>query len=305
MTLSNSETDTVLELSSVSVKYGSRDVFSNISLLIREGETHALLGPNGAGKTTLIRTILGRVEPNGGSVLVSSSGVGLVPQEIAVFPALTVRENLAAFARLSGLPHDKAHQRVNTVMEALELEVRENQYVAQLSGGWQRRVNVAVAILKDPALLILDEPTVGVDNAAKKSLQEVLRQLAANGTAILMTTHDFAEAEALCSHVILLKDGHCLAQGAVPDLLKHVFDGRYLVTVETKESEEAGDREKLEELGLEHLAKNRAEAIMPRDRALDVVSKISQSLGSLRGAGFEQPNLRTLYNHYIRVPECH
>ena len=305
MTASNPTSDPVLELSSVSVKYGSEDVFSDLSLSIRKGEAHALLGPNGAGKTTLIRTILGRVQPNRGHVVLAPSGVGLVPQDIAVFPALTIRENLAAFASLSGLSRRKAKQQVDAVLAALALEDRETQCVSDLSGGWQRRVNVAVALLRNPALLILDEPTVGVDQTAREGLQDVLRQLADEGTAILMTTHDFAEAEAICSHAIFLKDGRCLAHSTIPDLMERAFDGQYVVSVETQDPGNFHDRSDLEELGLRRLSQNRAEALLPRDRALEVVSILSQSPGSLRRAGFERPSLQTLYHHHIEGQICH
>ncbi len=296
--------DLVLDLSHVSVTYEKTEVLSDLSLSIREGEVHALLGPNGAGKTTLIRTILGRIRPSRGQVFVAPSGVGFVPQEIALFPALTIRENLVAFGKLAGLSRYDVKRRVEAVTNALGFRDRSNQSVSDLSGGWQRRVNVAVAILNNPALLILDEPTVGVDKAAREGLQDVLRQLAADGTAILMTTHDFAEAEAVCSHAVLLKNGRCLAQGAIPQLMHHAFDGQYVVSVETQEAASAHDRKRLAQLGLHECADNRVEAILPHDRALEVVSKMSNSLGSLRRAGFEQPSLQTLYHHHIKDLTC-
>ena len=290
----------VFEMSDVSVAYGTAVVFSEFSLSIRRGEVHALLGPNGAGKTTLIRTILGRIRPSCGAVFLAPSGVGLVPQQTALFPMLTIRENLLAFARLTGLVQRDVHRRVDAVIEELSLTDRADQKVSTLSGGWQRRVNIAVAMLKKPALLIL----VGVDKAARESFQEVLKRLAASGSAILLTTHDLAEAEAVCSHAVFLKDGRGIATGSIPELMHKAFEGRYIVTIETPQTTSAQERAIFVECGLTWRTDNRADAILPRDQAIDVISTLADRVMPLRRAGVEQPSLQTLYQYHVDPLSC-
>lgn len=299
-----SPTESVLEMSDVSVAYGASVVFSDVSLSIRQGEVYALLGPNGAGKTTLIRSLLGRVQPSRGSIFIAPSGVGLVPQQTALFPALTIRENLIAFARLVGLTRSETLPRIDAVIADLALADRVHQPVSTLSGGWQRRVNIAVAMLNKPALLILDEPTVGVDKAARDGFHEILKQLAASGSAILITTHDLAEAEAVCSHALFLKDGRSIAMGSIPELMRNAFAGRYRVSVETQQSSTAKDRATIAEFGLTLRNGDRADAMLPRDQALELISTLSNQLVTLRRAGVEQPGLHTLYHHFIDGPSC-
>ncbi len=296
--------ESVLEMSDVSVAYGASAVFSGLSLSIRKGEVHALLGPNGAGKTTLIRTILGRVQPNRGTIFIAPSGVGLVPQQAALFPELTIRENLIAFARLVGLTRSETIPRIDAVIADLALADRVHQLVSTLSGGWQRRVNIAVAMLKKPALLILDEPTVGVDKAARDGFQELLTQLATSGSAILITTHDLAEAEAVCSHAVFLKDGRSIAKGSIPELMHNAFAGRYMVSVEAQQSATAQERAKIAEFGLTLRTGDRADALLPRDQALELISTLSKQLVPIRSASVEQPSLQTLYHHYVDGPSC-
>jgi ABC-2 type transport system ATP-binding protein len=208
---------------------GGRVVLDGVDLSVEAGRTLALLGPNGAGKTSLVRAICGRLALDSGSVRVAGTDpqaqraararLGLVPQELALYPDLSVRENLEVFAGLLGVP---ASARPRAVAEALtwaDLHERAQSPARLLSGGMQRRLNVAVATLHAPALLLLDEPTVGVDPQARERLHTLLRDLRARGTALLLATHDLDQAAELGDHVAIMVSGRVRAWGTPAELV--------------------------------------------------------------------------------------
>ncbi len=233
----------VLQVADLRISYGARTVLSELGLTISEGEIFGLLGPNGAGKTSLIRTICGRVKLQSGRISISGQSntkraaircIGLVPQEIALYQHLTVQENLMVFGRLSGLSHKQTDLALPFAMSATKLESRANDYVHALSGGWKRRVNIAAAILHQPRLLILDEPTVGVDIDARNTLHEVIRGLSRNGLAVLLATHDLDQAQTLCTNVGFLRNGVIAPSGPPAQLLEEAFGTQREVLVELR-----------------------------------------------------------------------
>ena len=206
----------VLALEGVAFDYPGHPVLTSVDLTLPAGVVHGLLGPNGAGKSTLFQLIRGRLRPAAGRIRLLGHPpdtatvrrhLGWVPQGLALYPHLTVRENLEVFARLWGVARRSVRERVADVLVAGQLAGRGEVRVDRLSGGYQRRVNIAVALLHHPHLLLLDEPTVGVDSEARQAVQQVLHQLAAGGMTILLTTHDGDEAAALCSSASRLMDG--------------------------------------------------------------------------------------------------
>lgn len=232
-----------LSISGLRVRYGQREVLSGLDLTVAAGEIFGLLGPNGAGKTTLIRSICGRVRPVAGNVTIAGQplgraalrGIGLVPQEIALYGHLTIRENLEVFGRLSGLDGVATQTAIAWASEAADLKGRLDDRVAILSGGWRRRVNIAAAILHRPALLILDEPTVGVDVDARNGLHEVLHQLSQTGMAVLLTTHDLDQAETICNKVGFLRNGVVAPQGRPRTLVDQAFGTQREYSVELRQ----------------------------------------------------------------------
>ncbi len=283
--------ETALKMADVTVGYGLEDVLRSVSLCIRSGETHCLLGVNGSGKTTLIRTILGRITPRSGIVMLADRGVGLVPQEIALFPRLTVAENLTVFARLAGVSRSRVPGRVQEIAKAIGITERMGAIVATLSGGWQRRVNIASAILNRPALLILDEPTVGMDVTAAAEVRTVIRRLSNEGMGILMTTHDLPEAEALCSHVTFLSRGQIKAQGPLSPLLTQYFADKRLLSL-LFEADPDTDQLRL----LRRLAFNSAHQLVADDSAgLRMVTGLRAAGLPIRGYTLTSPGLSTLY----------
>ena len=221
-----------LEVRGARRAFGAGRGLDGVDLRLERGEIYGLLGPNGAGKTSLVRAICGRLRLDAGSVSLlgrdprdaeARRGLGLVPQEVALYPELTVAENLELLGRLAGLPGGEAGPAVKDALGWIGLTDRAGSLVATLSGGQQRRVNLAAATLHRPAVLLLDEPTVGVDPAAREQIHERLRDLGARGIAILLATHDLDQAAELCGRIGILVDGRIRAEGTLDELVRRAF----------------------------------------------------------------------------------
>lgn len=204
-------------------KRGRGNALDGIDLDVYPGEFLGLLGPNGAGKTSLISIITGVKKANSGSVLVQGHNVaekpdevhaciGLVPQNIALYEMLTARENLAFFGRLHGLSAAEIHERGEHLLEAVGLDERGNERVGNWSGGMQRRLNLVTALLHEPAILFLDEPTVGIDIQSRTAIWTLLETLNQAGTTIVYTSHHLEEAERLCSRVVIVDHGKVIGE---------------------------------------------------------------------------------------------
>jgi ABC-2 type transport system ATP-binding protein len=219
----------VLRITDLTLRHGPRTAVRSLSLQVAAGEVYGLLGPNGAGKSSTLSAIAGHLPPAEGEILVGGLSersqpreyrrqIGLVPQDLAVYPTLTASQNLAFFGRLYGLSGRGLAQRTEEVLEVARLRGHESQAVGTFSGGMQRRLNLACALMHRPALLLLDEPTAGLDIQSRDVLFESLRQLASEGAALVFTTHHLDEAERLCSRVGILSSGEMVAEGTVASL---------------------------------------------------------------------------------------
>jgi ABC-2 type transport system ATP-binding protein len=212
--------------------FGDRAAVDGISLSISPGEIYGLLGPNGAGKTTMIKMVCGLLEPDGGEVTVGGrhvstdlsvkSLIGYVPQDIALYPDLTASENLSFIARLYKLTSDVVRERVAEVLELCELSDRANDRVDSFSGGMKRRLNIGAGLLHHPQLLVLDEPTVGVDPQSRHSILERVQEFGRTGMAVLYTTHYMEEAERVCNRVGIIDHGRLIAEGTRRELVERL-----------------------------------------------------------------------------------
>ncbi len=214
-------------------RFAGRQVLDGFSLQVQRGEVMGLLGPNGCGKSTVLNIVCQLLQADAGQVQLmgqpmaqlgagARARVGLCAQDCALYPDLLPQENLHFFGRLHGLPAAQRHARVNELMECFGLGPHATTRVGRLSGGWQQRLHLAVALMHRPELLILDEPTAAVDVAARLDLWRLIEGLRDSGTTILMTSHQLAEAERLCSRVALMQSGRVAALGTVPELLARV-----------------------------------------------------------------------------------
>jgi ABC-2 type transport system ATP-binding protein len=211
-------------------RFGERVAVDGIGFTIGPGETYGLLGPNGAGKTTTISMVCGILGRDGGEVLIEDrpfdpgttelkGEIGYVPQDLAIYPDLSARENLAFFGRLYGLTGRPLADRVAEVLEIVDLADRAKERTSQYSGGMKRRLNIAVGLLHRPRLLVLDEPTVGVDPQSRNAILESIEALSAAGMGILYTTHYMEEAERLCDRVGIIDEGRIIAEGTRRELV--------------------------------------------------------------------------------------
>jgi ABC-2 type transport system ATP-binding protein len=222
--------DRVLACGGLRRSFGDLVAVDEVGFHIDAGETYGLLGPNGAGKTTTISMIVGLLERNGGEIIVAGqpmttrsvrakAAIGYVPQDLAIYPDLSGRENLVFFARLYGMTGSRAKARTAEVLEVIGLADRGGDLSKKYSGGMKRRLNIGIALLHQPRLLILDEPTVGVDPQSRNAILDNVRSLSGKGMAVLYTTHYMEEAEHLCDRVGIIDHGKLIAEGTRRELV--------------------------------------------------------------------------------------
>jgi ABC-2 type transport system ATP-binding protein len=220
----------VLRCRELCKRFGQLQAVRGVSFEIAEGETYGLLGPNGAGKTTTISIVCGLLEPDSGEVMIAGrplttrsvgerAAIGYVPQELAIYPDLTATENLRFFARLYGLSKVDASARIAEVLGVIGLSDRADEQTKTYSGGMQRRLNIGIGLLHRPRLLILDEPTVGVDPQSRNAILESVERLSGEGMAVLYTTHYMEEAERLCDRIGIVDLGELKAEGTRAELV--------------------------------------------------------------------------------------
>ena len=230
----------VLQVSGAAKKFGAVTALAGASFELRQGELLALLGPNGAGKTTVIRAIAGRVKLDGGDIRLfdrpvkwgsTPTELGIVPQEIALYPLLTARENLEIFGRLQGLSGSALAEHVDWALERTALADRQKESVKQFSGGMRRRLNIACGVVRKPKVVLLDEPTVGVDPQSRDRIYDMLTELTQSGVSLVLTTHHLEEAEARCSRTVIIDHGRVIAAGTLPELVDQTIGRHRLVTL--------------------------------------------------------------------------
>lgn len=220
----------MLEVRKICKSYGKKRVLQDLSFAIQSGEVYGLLGPNGAGKTTTISILCGLIKADRGSVMMNgqtASGamqslIGIAPQENIFYKSLTCEENLQFFGQLYGLNNELCRKQAKYCLELVGLGERAKSIADTLSGGMQRRLSMAIALVHQPQLVVLDEPTTGLDIEARYEIWEVIRNLSSQDTAILLTTHLLDEAERLCQRIGIIKQGSLLAEGSLEELRKYV-----------------------------------------------------------------------------------
>jgi len=223
--------EATLEARGLVKQYGERAALAGVDFVARPGELLAVIGPNGAGKTTLLSILAGIADPDEGELHVPQGEVGWVPQQAALYRRLTVEENLLLFARLE--KHEDPLASVEKMLTLTGLADRRDEIVARLSGGNQQRINIAVGLLSRPAVLLLDEPSVGLDPRQRARLWEFVLELASGGTTVIFSTHDIQEAERYGRRMLVLADGEALFDGP-PERLREAV---------RTEAPEAADRD--------------------------------------------------------------
>ena len=233
------DTAPIIEIHGLRKRFGSVEVLNGVDVDILEAEIFGFLGTNGAGKSTTINILTNQIVPDDGTIDIAGMPVsdetnrliGLAPQDIALYPRLTVRENLRFFAGIYGLIGGARRRHVDRILDVVELRSESSTAVEKLSGGWQRRLNLAVALVHQPRIAILDESTVGMDVEARFRMWETIRALKTDGVTVVLTTHLMDEAEALCDRIGILHNGRIAALGTI-DQLRAIVPAVQLAEIE-------------------------------------------------------------------------
>jgi ABC-2 type transport system ATP-binding protein len=247
----------MLKITNLNKSYGSTQVLQDLNLNIDTGEVYGLLGANGAGKTTTINIICNLLQADSGDVMINHQPVspvtkkiiGVAPQENLLYQSLSCAENLYFFAKIYGLNREKQKEQVEATLASVNLLDKAQSPVESLSGGMRRRLNMAVALVHQPQLVILDEPTTGLDIEARFEMWELIRQLKHQGVTVLLTTHLLDEAERLCDKIGILKHGKILAEGNLAQL-RNLIPASEVILVQTNQKEQAIAR--AQEYGFTH-----------------------------------------------------
>jgi ABC-2 type transport system ATP-binding protein len=234
--------NTILRIEGACKRFAAVHALAGADVELRQGELLALLGPNGAGKTTLVRAIAGRVRLDAGTLTLFGQAVGganskarqrlgVVPQEIALYSLLTATENLHAFARFHGLAGERLSEQVARALAWTGLADRARDAVKGFSGGMKRRLNIACGVLHEPDIVLLDEPTVGVDPQSRERIWEMLDKLRADGRSLILTTHQLDEAQTRCDRVTIIDHGKTIANGTFAELVAQTIGPKREITL--------------------------------------------------------------------------
>ncbi len=302
----------LLEVDSLVKKYGDLTAVDRLSFDVEPGEAFGLLGPNGAGKSTTMMIICGLLAADSGEVRLeghrldrmrpeSRQRMGVVPQDLAIYPDLTARENLMFFGSLYHLSGSQLRQKVNEALDQVGLIGRADDYADTFSGGMKRRLNFAAAVLHDPILLILDEPTVGVDPQSRAHLIECIRNLQQSGTAIIYASHYMEEVQVVCTRAAIVDHGRLLACDSIATLLKQIPFEVELRLGESKVPDgiSLGTSARIEQDGDEAVVRfsmqnQSSETALNRD-VTNILTTLEQHAVSVRSIRTHEPNLERLF----------
>jgi ABC-2 type transport system ATP-binding protein len=286
-------------------RFGPLVAVDGVSLELHAGECLGLLGPNGAGKSTTIRAIVGRVVPDAGSATIfgaradsaaAREALGWVPQELAVYPRLTCRENLVAFGSYHGLSGKALDDSVAWCLDWAALRDRGRDLAGKLSGGMKRRLNMAAGIIHRPRMVLMDEPTVGVDPQSRNRIFEMIEALRAQGTSVVYTTHYMEEAERLCDRIAIIDHGRIIALGTKEELVRNAFASRSQVVARL-----AGPEERIAAWAEEHggrLANGLAEFTVEHPAEVAALLESAAKGGlDLDDISLRKPNLESVFLH--------
>jgi len=298
-----------LQIENLVKSFGARRALDSVSLELREREILGLLGPNGAGKSTLVRTIMGRVSPDSGGVQIfgqaapagnteSRRAVGVVPQEIALYPLLTVHENLGVFGRYHGLEGAALDESIDKALQWAGLHDRTADVTKTLSGGMKRRLNIAAGVLHEPRILLLDEPTVGVDPQSRERIYEMIESLSERGVSIIYTTHYMEEAERLCDRIAIIDHGRIIAEGTQEALVSQTIGGAREIVLDCGTAPDDAAAAALVARGASiDGAKVVIRAEKPAEAMVDILAVAAKNALPIHDLSMKRPTLENVFLH--------
>ena len=303
----------VLEVKQLTKRFKEFEAVKNVSFSVQKGESFGLLGPNGAGKTTTIQMISGLFPPSSGGIQIAGIDMvrqpkkgqgllGIVPQEIALYQQMSARENLSFWGRMYGLNGSHLQERIKEVLDIIGLTDRATEKVETFSGGMKRRVNIGAAILHNPELLIMDEPTVGIDPQSRSHILETVKRLNAEGMTVIYTSHYMEEVEYLCEKIGIMDQGKFITSGTISELRETIGDRSRIVMNFSGAPKLENLKTALAHSILENdLSVNHEELAIFHKEPQKVLSELIQTV---TGAGFEitsvevvEPNLESVFLH--------
>jgi ABC-2 type transport system ATP-binding protein len=312
------EAEIVLESQGLTKRYGDFLAVDDLALTVLRGEVMGLLGPNGSGKTTTILMLLGLTEATAGTVRVLGfdparqplsvkARVGYLPEQVGFYDNLTARENLIYIAKLNGLRRAELHERVEKVLVQMGLGEVADQRVRTFSRGMRQRLGVADVLVKEPELIIMDEPTVGLDPTAAHEFLETVRRLKARGITILLCSHLLHQVQAICDRVGLFHRGRMVLHGTVGELAQRVLGGAYRIRVEAQgaSSVEASLRGLKEVVKVTRSAPDVYELEAEKDVRASAARAVIEGGGTLLGLDARAPDLDEIYERYFEQEVDH
>ncbi|NWG03900.1 MAG: ABC transporter ATP-binding protein [Syntrophaceae bacterium] len=289
--------------------YAEIHAVQGLSFEISRGEFFGLLGPNGAGKTTTIGLLSGLIEPTQGQILIdgidlfsrpmeAKAKLGLVPQSFALYPTLCALDNLVFFGRIYGLKGNRLKERMANVLEMVELTDRADQPVATFSNGMKRRLNIAVGLLHEPEILVLDEPTVGVDTQSRNAILESIKSLNRSGVTVLYTTHYIEEAQRLCDRVAIMDQGKILALDSPDCLIRDL--GKGIIRLDFNRGIDEKFLDQMKHIGFVRVVDDQMRIIHIETDQMDQASReiwelMKSRQGLLKTLDISEPNLETVF----------
>lgn len=300
----------MLDVQTVTKSFGKKEVVRGISFTVEKGEAFGLLGPNGAGKSTTISMICGLVPCDSGEVQIgglsvgkhpmeAKKKVGIVPQDIALYPTMSARDNLIFWGSMYGLKRGEARRKAEEILQYVGLHERARNRIEIFSGGMKRRINIGAALMHDPELLIMDEPTVGIDPQSRNHILEMIKSLNEKGMTVIYTSHYMEEVEYLCNRIAIVDHGKLIAIGTKEDLCSRLVDG-IVITLKLNKWNEAFLMRLKELPFVERLAIQQDENIInisveSKQAISDITACAIQHDLQVLALEVKEPNLETLF----------
>jgi ABC-2 type transport system ATP-binding protein len=309
--------DFVIETRNLTKRYGAFKAVDSLDLSVKRGEVYGLLGPNGSGKTTTILMLLGLTEPTEGTIRVLDldparqplsvkARVGYLPDEVGFYGNLTARENLIYIAKLNSMPRSEAYQRIAEALERMGLSEVGDKRVGEFSRGMRQRLGAAELLIKQPEIIIMDEPTLGLDPEAARRFLKIIEELSDEGKTILLTSHLLHQVQAVCDRVGLFRQGRLALEGTVNELARQVLGGAYHVLVAVEEPSE-GFETTFEGLpgvvNVQRPLDGHYVLETTADLRAEVANVVVGSGGRLKMLDIEHPNLDDIYGGYFEEAE--